>query len=35
VPGGLVIGDGLAGPVTKQLTEAYLNLAATMGTVVA
>jgi hypothetical protein len=35
VPGVLVIGDGLAGPVTKQLTEVYLNLAATTGTVVA
>jgi hypothetical protein len=35
VPGGLVIGDGSARPVTKQLTEVYLNLAATTGTVVA
>ena len=32
---GRVIGDGGAGPVTKQLTEAYLNLTATTGTVVA
>lgn len=32
---GRVIGDGAAGPVTKQLTEAYLNLTATTGTVVA
>ena len=32
---GRTIGDGGAGPVTKQLTEAYLNLTATTGTVVA
>jgi len=32
---GRVIGDGDVGPVTKQLTEAYLNLTATTGTVVA
>jgi branched-chain amino acid aminotransferase len=32
---GRTIGDGAVGPVTKQLTEAYLNLIATTGTVVA
>jgi branched-chain amino acid aminotransferase len=32
---GRTIGDGGIGPVTKQLTEAYLNLTATTGTVVA
>ena len=32
---GRVIGDGGTGPVTKQLTEAYLNLTATTGTIVA
>jgi branched-chain amino acid aminotransferase len=32
---GRVIGDGGIGPVTKQLTELYANLAATTGTVVA
>ena len=32
---GRVIGDGDVGPVTKQLREAYLNLTATTGTVVA
>ena len=32
---GRTIGDGATGPVTKQLTEAYLNLTATTGTVVA
>jgi len=32
---GRAIGDGGAGPVTKQLTEAYADLTATTGTVVA
>jgi len=32
---GRVIGDGSAGPVTKQLTSLYGNLTATTGTVVA
>jgi hypothetical protein len=32
---GRVIGDGEVGPVTKQLTEAYLSLTAITGTVVA
>jgi branched-chain amino acid aminotransferase len=32
---GRAIGDGGAGPVTKQLTELYANLAATAGTTVA
>jgi branched-chain amino acid aminotransferase len=32
---GRAIGDGAIGPVTKQLTEAYANLTATTGTVVA
>jgi branched-subunit amino acid aminotransferase/4-amino-4-deoxychorismate lyase len=32
---GRTIGDGGIGPVTKQLTEAYLNLTATTGTEVA
>ncbi len=32
---GRTIGDGAIGPVTKHLTEAYLNLTATTGTVVA
>jgi branched-subunit amino acid aminotransferase/4-amino-4-deoxychorismate lyase len=31
---GRMIGDGGIGPVTKHLTEAYLNLTATTGTVV-
>ena len=31
---GRSIGDGMAGPVTKQLTELYTNLTATTGTVV-
>jgi branched-chain amino acid aminotransferase len=31
---GRTIGDGAIGPVTKHLTEAYLNLTATIGTVV-
>ncbi len=32
---GRTIGDGVAGPVTKHLTELYANLTATTGTVVA
>jgi branched-chain amino acid aminotransferase len=32
---GRTIGDGTAGPVTKQLTELYANLTATTGTTVA
>jgi len=32
---GRVIGDGMIGPVTKHLTELYVNLTATAGTVVA
>jgi hypothetical protein len=32
---GRTIGDGAIGPVTKHLTEAYLNLTATTGTAVA
>jgi branched-chain amino acid aminotransferase len=32
---GRTIGDGLIGPVTKQLTELYANLTATTGTMVA
>jgi branched-chain amino acid aminotransferase len=32
---GRVIGDGLIGPVTKQLTELYANITATTGTTVA
>ena len=32
---GRAIGDGAIGSVTKHLTEAYLNLTATTGTVVA
>jgi branched-chain amino acid aminotransferase len=32
---GRTIGDGTTGPVTKQLTETYLNLTATTGTEVA
>ena len=31
---GRTIGDGSAGPVTKQLTEAYANLTATTGTTI-
>jgi len=32
---GRTIGDGMAGPVTKHLTELYANLTATTGTVLA
>jgi branched-subunit amino acid aminotransferase/4-amino-4-deoxychorismate lyase len=32
---GRMIGDGGIGPVTKHLTEAYLNLTATTGAVIA
>jgi branched-chain amino acid aminotransferase len=32
---GRTIGDGAAGPITRQLTELYANLVATTGTVVA